>query len=38
MKKLYHPYENFLTDTKVSAQKIEWEFDAIIAIAEEDFL
>ncbi len=33
MEKLYYPYENFLTDTKVLTQKIEWEFDAIIAIA-----
>lgn len=33
MEKLYYPYENFLTDTKLLTQKIEWEFDAIIAIA-----
>ena len=33
MEKLYYPYENFLTDTKVLTQKIEWEFDPIIAIA-----
>jgi len=33
MEKLYYPYEDFLVDTKVLTQKIEWEFDAIIAIA-----
>ena len=33
MKKLYYPYEDFLADTKVLTQKIDWEFDAIIAVA-----
>ena len=33
MEKCYYPYEDFLADTKVLTQKIEWEFDAIIAIA-----
>ena len=33
MEKLYYPYADFLADTKVLTQKIEWEFDAIIAIA-----
>ncbi len=33
MEKLDYPYENFLTDTKILTQKIEWEFDTIIAIA-----
>ncbi len=33
MEKLYYPYEDFLADAKVLTQKIEWEFDTIIAIA-----
>ena len=33
MEKLDYPYEDFLTDTKILTQKIEWEFDTIIAIA-----
>ncbi len=33
MEKLYYPYADFLTDTKLLTRKIEWEFDAIIAIA-----
>lgn len=33
MEKRYYSYEDFLADTKVLTQKIEWEFDAIIAIA-----
>ncbi len=33
MQKLYYSYEDFLTDTKRLTQKIDWEFDAIIAIA-----
>ena len=33
MEKIYYPYKDFLVDTKVLTQKIEWEFDAIIAIA-----
>ena len=33
MEKRYYPYEDFLVDTKLLTQKIEWEFDAIIAIA-----
>jgi len=33
MEKRYYPYADFLADTKVLTQKIEWEFDAIIAIA-----
>ena len=33
MEKLYYPYEDFLADTGQLTQKIEWEFDAIIAIA-----
>ncbi len=33
MDKLYYPYKDFLADTKILTQKIDWEFDAIIAIA-----
>ena len=33
MQKLYYPYEDFLADTKQLTQKIDWKFDAIIAIA-----
>lgn len=33
MVKRYYPYEDFLADTKMLAQKIDWKFDAIIAIA-----
>lgn len=33
MGKRYYSYANFLTDAKVLTQKIEWEFDTIIAIA-----
>ena len=33
MRKVYYGYETFLADTKQLTQKIEWEFDAIIAIA-----
>jgi xanthine phosphoribosyltransferase len=33
MEKRYYPYEDFLADAKTLTQKIEWEFDAIIAIA-----
>ena len=33
MTKTYYPYKDFLVDTKLLTQKIEWEFDAIIAIA-----
>ncbi len=33
MKKRYYPYEDFLTDTKSLTQKIDWQFDSIIAIA-----
>jgi len=32
-RKVYYGYETFLADTKQLTQKIEWEFDAIIAIA-----
>jgi len=33
MGKIYYPYEVFVADVKVLTQKIQWEFDAIIAIA-----
>jgi len=33
MYKVYYGYETFLADTKQLTKKIEWEFDAIIAIA-----
>ncbi len=33
MEKLYYSYEHFLTDTKVLIEKIDEEFDVIIAIA-----
>ena len=33
MGKCYYPYVDFLTDTKLLTQKIDWEFDAVIAIA-----
>ena len=33
MEKCYYPYADFLADTKILTQKIDWEFDAIIAIA-----
>jgi len=33
MHKVYYGYETFLADTKQLTKKIEWEFDAIIAIA-----
>lgn len=32
-KKLYYDYSAFLADTKILTQKIDWEFDAIVAIA-----
>lgn len=32
-KKLYYDYSAFLADTKILTQKIDWEFDTIIAIA-----
>jgi len=33
MHKVYYGYETFLADTKQLTKKIEWEFDAVIAIA-----
>jgi len=33
MDKPYYSYEDFLADTKVLTQKIDWKFDGIIAIA-----
>ena len=33
MDKRYYPYEDFLTDTKILTEKIDWKFDSIIAIA-----
>jgi len=33
MKIRYYPYEDFLADTRSLAQKIDWKFDAIIAVA-----
>jgi len=33
MDKRYYPYEDFLTDTKLLTEKIDWKFDSIIAIA-----
>jgi xanthine phosphoribosyltransferase len=33
MEKRYYPYEDFLADTKDLTEKIDWEFDTIIAIA-----
>lgn len=33
MDKRYYPYEDFLADTKSLAQKIDWKFDSIVAIA-----
>lgn len=33
MQKLYYPYGDFLADTKQLVEKIDWKFDAIIAIA-----
>ncbi|MCW8822115.1 MAG: phosphoribosyltransferase family protein [Sulfurovum sp.] len=33
MDKHYYPYEDFLTDTKILVEKIDWKFDSIIAIA-----
>ncbi|HSR73965.1 MAG TPA: phosphoribosyltransferase [Sulfurovum sp.] len=33
MEKRYYPYEDFLADARSLTQKIDWKFDAIIAIA-----
>ena len=33
MEKRYYPYEDFLADTYILTQKIDWEFDTIIPIA-----
>ncbi|RRS30080.1 MAG: nicotinate phosphoribosyltransferase [Epsilonproteobacteria bacterium (ex Lamellibrachia satsuma)] len=33
MQHIYYPYGDFLSDTKQLTQKIDWKFDAIIAIA-----
>ena len=33
MEKRYYPYEDFLADTHILTQKIDWEFDTIIPIA-----
>ncbi len=33
MDKRYYPYEDFLADTKILTEKIDWKFDSIIAIA-----
>ena len=33
MEKRYYSYEDFLNDTKVLIQKIEWQFDVILPIA-----
>ena len=33
MEKRYYPYEDFLADARSLTQKIDWKFDAIVAIA-----
>ena len=33
MEKRYYPYEDFLADARALTQKIDWKFDAIVAIA-----